>query len=317
MNRIVSFLPSATELLYELGVQDRLYGVTHECNFPEDAINKPRVIRSVFEPERMSSKEIDEKIIELVSNGKDIYELQIENLKKANPDLIISQEICEVCSAYTNQVNNAMKILGGRPEVFAMNPHDIQGILSNIEEISRKIHESEKGIKLIESLEKRISFFKEKQISDKPKVLAIEWIKPFYSAGHWVPEMIETVGGKNLISKKSEHSKKLSLVEIKNSDPDIIIMMPCGFNVKRTIEEYDNNLKGDHDWQSLRSVKDGNVFAVDANSYFSKPSMRTITGIEILGKIIHPEKFSHVKVPNESFIKILASRARFCALASR
>ncbi len=304
MNRIVSFLPSATELLYELGVQDRLYGVTHECNFPEDAINKPRVIRSVFEPERMSSKEIDEKIIELVSNGKDIYELQIENLKKANPDLIISQEICEVCSAYTNQVNNAMKILGGRPEVFAMNPHDIQGILSNIEEISRKIHESEKGIKLIESLEKRISFFKEKQISDKPKVLAIEWIKPFYSAGHWVPEMIETVGGKNLISKKSEHSKKISLGEIKNSDPDIIIMMPCGFNVKRTIEEYDNNLKGDHDWQSLRSVKDGNVFAVDANSYFSKPSMRTITGIEILGKIIHPEKFSHVKVPNESFIKI-------------
>ena len=304
MNRIVSFLPSATELLYELGVQDRLYGVTHECNFPEDAINKPRVIRSVFEPERMSSKEIDEKIIELVSNGKDIYELQIENLKKANPDLIISQEICEVCSAYTNQVNNAMKILGGRPEVFAMNPHDIQGILSNIEEISRKIHESEKGIKLIESLEKRISFFKEKQISDKPKVLAIEWIKPFYSAGHWVPEMIETVGGKNLISKKSEHSKKISLGEIKNSDPDIIIMMPCGFNVKRTIEEYDKNLKGDHDWQSLRSVKDGNVFAVDANSYFSKPSMRTITGIEILGKIIHPEKFSHVKVPNESFIKI-------------
>ena len=304
MNRIVSFLPSATELLYELGVQDRLYGVTHECNFPEDAINKPRGIRSVFEQERMSSKEIDEKIIELVSNGKDIYELQIENLKKANPDLIISQEICEVCSAYTNQVNNAMKILGGRPEVFAMNPHDIQGILSNIEEISRKIHESEKGIKLIESLEKRISFFKEKQISDKPKVLAIEWIKPFYSAGHWVPEMIETVGGKNLISKKSEHSKKISLGEIKNSDPDIIIMMPCGFNVKRTIEEYDNNLKGDHDWQSLRSVKDGNVFAVDANSYFSKPSMRTITGIEILGKIIHPEKFSHVKVPNESFIKI-------------
>ena len=101
MNRIVSFLPSATELLYELGVQDRLYGVTHECNFPEDAINKPRVIRSVFEPERMSSKEIDEKIIELVSNGKDIYELQIENLKKANPDLIISQEICEAVS-YTH-----------------------------------------------------------------------------------------------------------------------------------------------------------------------------------------------------------------------
>ena len=135
INRIVSFLPSATELLYELGVQDRLYGVTHECNFPEDATRKPRVIQSVFDPETMSSEEIDQKIMELVSNGNDIYELIVENLKKANPDLIISQEICEVCSAYTNQVNNAMKIMNNKPEVFAMNSHNIQGILSNIEEI--------------------------------------------------------------------------------------------------------------------------------------------------------------------------------------
>jgi len=304
INRIVSFLPSATELLYELDAQDRLYGVTHECNFPIDANRKPRVIQSVFEPEKMSSKEIDQKILELVSNGKDIYELQVENLKEANPDLIISQEICEVCSAYTNQVNNAMKILEKKPQVFAMNPHDIHGILSNIKEISKKIHVSEKGNKLVESLEKRIELCREKQISHMPKVLAIEWIEPFYSAGHWVPEMIETVGAKNLISKKSEHSRKIMFDEIKNSDPDIIIMMPCGFNVERTIDEYNNNLKSDHDWQSLRAVKEKNVFAVDANSYFSKPSIRTITGIEILGRIIHPNEFSQIQVPNESFRKI-------------
>ena len=237
INRIVSFLPSATELLYELDAQDRLYGVTHECNFPEEASTKPRVIQSVFEPESMSSKEIDQKILELVSSGKDIYELQIKNLKKANPDLIISQEICEVCSAYTNQVNNAMKILDKRPEVFAMNPHDIDGILSNINEISRKIHVIKKGEKLVESLKERITFCK-KQVSHKPKVLAIEWIEPFYTAGHWVPEMIDIVGAKNLISKKSEHSRKMTFDEIKNSDPDIIILMPCGFNVERTIMEY-------------------------------------------------------------------------------
>ena len=188
INRIVSFLPSATELLYELDAQDRLYGVTHECDFPVEASTKPRVIQSVFEPESMSSKEIDQKILELLSSGKDIYELQIKNLKKANPDLIISQEICEVCSAYTNQVNNAMKILDKRPEVFAMNPHDIDGILSNINEISRKIHVIKKGEKLVESLKERITFCK-KQVSHKPKVLAIEWIEPFYTAGHWVPEL--------------------------------------------------------------------------------------------------------------------------------
>ena len=304
INRIVSFLPSATELLYELDAQDRLYGVTHECDFPEEASRKPRVIQSVFKPETMSSKEIDQKILELVSNGKDIYELQTENLKKANPDLIISQEICEVCSAYTNQVNNAMKILDKKPEVFTMNPHNIEGILSNIEEISRKINTSEKGIKLIESLKKRIDFFKKQKILRRPKVLAIEWINPFYTAGHWIPEMIEVVGAKNLVSKKSEQSRKIMFDEIKKSDPDIIIMMPCGFSVKRTVQEYNNNLNGDLDWKSLRAVKDGNIFAVDANSYFSKPSIRTITGIEILGKIIHPEEFSHVKVPNEAFTKI-------------
>ena len=303
INRIVSFLPSATELLYELDVQDRLYGVTHECNFPEEASTKPRVIQSVFEPESMSSKEIDQKILELVSSGKDIYELQIKNLKKANPDLIISQEICEVCSAYTNQVNNAMKILDNRPEIFAMNPHDIDGILSNIDEISRKIHVIKKGEKLVESLKERITFCK-KQVPHKPKVLAIEWIEPFYTAGHWVPEMIDIVGAKNLISKRSEHSRKMTFDEIKDSDPDIIIMMPCGFNVERTILEYNKNLRDDPDWQKLRSVKQKNVFAVDANSYFSKPSIRTITGIEILGKIIHPEVFTEIQVPYTSFRKI-------------
>ena len=303
INRIVSFLPSATELLYELDVQDRLYGVTHECNFPEEASTKPRVIQSVFEPESMSSKEIDQKILELVSSGKDIYELQIKNLKKANPDLIISQEICEVCSAYTNQVNNAMKILDKRPEVFAMNPHDIDGILSNINEISRKIHVIKKGEKLVESLKERITFCK-KQVSHKPKVLAIEWIEPFYTAGHWVPEMIDIVGAKNLISKRSEHSRKMTFDEIKDSDPDIIIIMPCGFNVERTILEYNKNLRDDPDWQKLRSVKQKNVFAVDANSYFSKPSIRIVTGIEILGKIIHPEVFTEIQVPYTSFRKI-------------
>ena len=304
INRIVSFLPSATELLYALEVQDKLFGVTHECDFPKDARTIPNVIESVFEPKKMSSKEIDEKILELVSNNKDIYELQIDNLKKANPDLIISQEICEVCSAYTNQVNNAMKILDKKPELFAMNPHDIEGIISNVSDISEKIGKVEKGMEIINSLKQRIEYFNEKQVSDKPKVLAIEWIEPFYTSGHWVPEMVELAGAENLISKRSEHSRKMTFGEIKNSDPDIIVMMPCGFDVQRTIREYNMNLKNNQEWNSLRAVKEKNIFAVDANSFFSKPSIRTITGIEILAKIIHPDEFSKVQIPNNSFRKI-------------
>jgi len=304
INRIVSFLPSATELIYELGEQERIFGVTHECDFPKDARTKPRVIESVFEPEKMSSKEINEKILDLVTNGNEIYELQVNNLKKANPDLIISQEICEVCSAYTNQVNNAMEILGTKPEIFVMNPHNIEGILSNVDEISRKIGVVEKGVKLVNSLKKKIRYFEKKQISNKPRVLAIEWIDPFYTSGHWIPEMIELVGAKNLISKRSEHSREMTFDEIKNADPDIIIMMPCGFDVQRTITEYDKTLKNNQDWQDIRAVKSKKVFAVDANSYFSKPSIRIITGIEVLGKIIHPEEFSKIQVPNGSFRKI-------------
>ena len=304
INRIVSFLPSATELIYELGEQERIFGVTHECDFPKDARTKPRVIESVFEPEKMSSKEINEKILDLVTNGNEIYELQVDNLKKANPDLIISQEICEVCSAYTNQVNNAMEILGTKPEIFVMNPHNIEGILSNVDEISRKIGVVEKGVKLVNSLKKKIRYFEKKQISNKPRVLAIEWIDPFYTSGHWIPEMIELVGAKNLISKRSEHSREMTFDEIKNADPDIIIMMPCGFDVQRTITEYDKTLKNNQDWQDIRAVKSKKVFAVDANSYFSKPSIRIITGIEVLGKIIHPEEFSKIQVPNGSFRKI-------------
>ena len=304
INRIVSFLPSATELIYELGEQERIFGVTHECDFPKDARTKPHVIESVFEPEKMSSKEINEKILDLVTNGNEIYELQVNNLKKANPDLIISQEICEVCSAYTNQVNNAMEILGTKPEIFVMNPHNIEGILSNVDEISRKIGVVEKGVNLVNSLKKKIRYFEKKQISNKPRVLAIEWIDPFYTSGHWIPEMIELVGAKNLISKRSEHSREMTFDEIKNADPDIIIMMPCGFDVQRTITEYDKTLKNNQDWQDIRAVKSKKVFAVDANSYFSKPSIRIITGIEVLGKIIHPEEFSKIQVPNGSFRKI-------------
>ena len=302
--RIVSFLPSATELIYELGAQNQLFGVTHECKFPKDATLKPHVIKSIFEPKKMSSKQIDDRVNDLVSNGKPIYKIQEVNLKKANPDLIISQEICDVCSASTNEVNNAISILEKKPEVFVMNPHNLQGIINNVKEISKIIGKRNEGNALVKSLKSRIEFFHDKQILDKPKVLAIEWLEPFFTSGHWIPEMIELVGAENLISKKGDRSRQMTFNEIEKADPDIIILMPCGFNVKRTINEYNKTLKINHRWKNLRAIKEKNIFAVDANSYFSKPSVRTVTGIEILGKIIHPEKFIEMHVPNKSFQKI-------------
>ncbi|MDC0194106.1 cobalamin-binding protein [Candidatus Nitrosopelagicus sp.] len=304
IERIVSFLPSATELIFELGYQDKLFGVTHECLYPKDATLIPRVIDSVFDPSNLSSKQIDGKIIELLSERKDIFKLNNEELKNANPDLIISQEICEVCSAYTNQVNEAMKILDNKPEILTMNPHDVEGILLTIIDISKKIGAAEKGKEIVNSLRTRIEHIKNKKFKHSPKVLAIEWIEPFFTAGHWIPEMVEFVGGKNLISKKSEHSRKMTLEEIVNAEPEIIVLMPCGFNVDRTIKEYKNSLHSNTKWNTLSAVKENKIFAVNANSFFSKPSLRTITGIEILAKIIHPEIFDELEVPTKSYTKI-------------
>ena len=302
--RIISFLPSATELIYELGAQEKLFGVTHECNYPTEAASKPKVIESVFEPEKMSSKEIDEKICDLSEKGEDIYKLVTQNVSDAKPDLIISQEICEVCSAYTNQVKNAIDILDEKPEIYSMSPHDINGILKCVTDIAEKINEKKRGNEIVNSLNSRIDKIKDVKISKRPKVLAIEWINPFFTSGHWVPEMIEMSGGENMITKKGEHSRKMGIEEIENENPDVLILMPCGFDVQRTVSEYEKYLKNDLRWNELRAVKERKVFAVDANSFFSKPSIRVVTGIEILAKILHPEMFEELEVPNNSFLKI-------------
>ena len=302
--RIVTFLPSATELIYNLGADDKLFGVTHECNYPIDAKTKPRVISSVFDPALMSSKQIDDKICQLMTDGKEIYNLNEENLLNAKPDLIISQNICEVCSAHTEHVNMAMNMLEKKPEVYTMDPHNVDEILMSIKDISKMIGKEKEGNELINSLLKRLEFVKSKMCEERPKVLAIEWVDPFFTSGHWIPEMIETAGGENMISIEKMPSRKMKLEEIKSANPDIIVIMPCGFDVKRTISEYNNVLAENPDWNELKAVKENNVYAVDANSYFSKPSLRTITGIEILAQIIHPDIFGSLQLPEGSFTKI-------------
>ena len=302
--RIVTFLPSATELIYSLGADNKLFGVTHECNYPSDAKTKPRVISSVFDPASMSSKQIDDKICQLMTDGKQIYNLNKENLLNAKPDLIISQDICEVCSAHTEHVKIAMDMLEKKPEVYTMDPHDVDEILVSIRDISKMIGKEKEGNELVDSLAKRLEFIKSKTFEEKPKVVAIEWVDPFFTSGHWIPEMIESAGGENLISTEKMPSRKMELEEIKEANPDIIVMMPCGFDVKRTVSEYNNVLTNNSDWNELKAVKEKSVYAVDANSYFSKPSLRTITGIEVLARIIHPAVFDDLQLPENSFVKI-------------
>ncbi|MFB5624396.1 MAG: ABC transporter substrate-binding protein, partial [Nitrosopumilus sp.] len=197
VDRIVSFLPSATELLYELGKQDNLYGVTHECKYPKDALSKPKIISTVINSDELTSKEINDTTCKLLNEGKDIFVLNESNLKKAEPDLIISQETCEVCAAYTNQVNKAIKILKTKPILYSMDPHNMKEIIESVTKLGEMLNCEEKAKEITNSLEKRIQNIKESTIKKNLKVLAIEWIEPFFTAGHWIPEMIEIAGGIN------------------------------------------------------------------------------------------------------------------------
>jgi len=192
--RIVSFLPSATEILYKLGVGDQVLAVTHECNFPAEAKTKPRVIHSSFDPQKMSSQEIDNKVVELVTSGKDIYILDEQVLKKANPDLIISQGICEVCSPYTREIDKAVSLLGGKPEVLVLDPKNLDEILQNIIQVGNRVGKQEKAKNFVIKLQKRIDHIKDIPKISRPKVLCIEWLDPLFSAGHWVPQMVEIEG---------------------------------------------------------------------------------------------------------------------------
>ena len=304
VQRIVSFLPSATELLYEFGVDDKLFGVTHECKYPDGAKLKPQVISSVINSDDLSSNEINTITCTLLNEGKNIFELNKENLIDANPDLIISQETCEVCAAYTNQVKSALEILPNKPELYSMDPHNLKEIIQSVTKLGQILNKEKKSVEIVNSLERRIQHIQNSEKKLIPKVLAIEWIEPFFTAGHWIPQMIEFAGGINLISKTGEHSRRMDMDEVVNSKPDIIIFMPCGFDTDRTIQEYESILHNNPAWNSLQAVKNNQIYAVDANSFFSKPSIRTIDGLEILAKIIHPEKFKDLIVPDNSFSKI-------------
>ena len=304
VQRIVSFLPSATELLYEFGVDDKLFGVTHECKYPDGAKLKPQVISSVINSDDLSSNEINTITCTLLNEGKNIFELNKENLIDANPDLIISQETCEVCAAYTNQVKSALEILPNKPELYSMDPHNLKEIIQSVTKLGQILNKEKKSVEIVNSLERRIQHIQNSEKKLIPKVLAIEWIEPFFTAGHWIPQMIEFAGGINLISKTGEHSRRMDMDEVVNSKPDIIIFMPCGFDTDRTVQEYESILDNNPGWNSLQAVKNNQIYAVDANSFFSKPSIRTIDGLEILAKIIQPEKFKNLIVPDNSFSKI-------------
>jgi len=302
-NRIVSFLPSATEIIYLLGSQDILLGVTHQCNYPHEAKNKPQVIKSVFNSESMTSLQIEEKLQELSRLQNDVFLINYELLKKIQPDLIISQGLCDVCSPHNKEIDKAIQFLNNKPDTLVLDPHTVDDIIQNIMGIANSVGKEQKGLEIRDSLIKRIEKISTSPKNKKPKVICLEWIDPLYICGHWVPQMVEFAGGINGISKIGQRSHKIDLSQISEFDPDILILMPCGFDLDKVLGEY-GSLQKNHEWNSIRAVQNDMAFAVDAFSYFSRPSPRIITGVKILSKIINPGSFVDLIVPLNSYTKL-------------
>lgn len=299
-NRIVSFLPSATEIIYLLESQDLLFGVTHQCVCPTEAKSKPQIISSSFDSESMTSFQIEEKIQELSRMQKDVFIINFDLLKKIQPDLIISQALCDVCSPHNKELDKTMKFLDNKPQTLVLDPHNVEEIIESIMIIARAVGKEEDGLRIKDSLYKRIEKISNATKFKKPKVICLEWIDPIYICGHWVPQMVGIVGAINGISKVGERSSKIDFSQITQFDPDIIILLPCGLDLSKVFQEC-SYLQTNKQWQSLRAVQNGMVFAVDALSYFSRPGPSIITGIEILAKIINPESFPQLIVPSNSY----------------
>ena len=299
-NRIVSFLPSATEIIYMLGSQDLLFGVTHQCICPIEAKGKPQIVSSVFDSESMASFQIEEKIQELSRLQNDLFIINFDLLKEIQPDLIISQALCDVCSPHNKELNKTMKFLENKPQTLVLDPHTVEEIIESIMIIAKALGKEEDGSRIRDSLYRRIEKISNATKYKKPKVVCLEWIDPIYICGHWVPQMVGIAGAINGISKVGERSSKIDFSQITQFDPDIIILLPCGFDLRKVFQEY-GSLQKNNQWQSLRAVQNGMVFAVDALSYFSRPGPSIITGIEILAKIINPESFPQLMVPSNSY----------------
>jgi iron complex transport system substrate-binding protein len=253
----------------------------------------------------MTSLQIEEKIQELGKLQNEYFTINFNLLKKIQPDLVISQGICDVCSPHNREMEKVVQFLGYRPDTLVLDPHTVEDVIQNIVDVAKSVGKEEEGLKIKSSLQNRIEHVASKATkNENPNVICLEWLDPFYTAGHWVPNMVELAGGINGLSNTGERSRKIEFFQISQLDPDILILLPCGFTLDRVVNEY-VSLKRNSDWNSLRAVKNDRVFAVDAMSYFSRPSPRLITGIEILAKIFEPKQFADLVVPENSYTRLI------------
>lgn len=286
--RICSLLPGATEIAFALGLGDQVVGVTHECDYPPEARQLPVMVHSAIDANRMSASEIDRKVGELLQAGKGLYRIDDQAFGAAAPDVILTQGLCQVCALDYDEVVKAAARLPRRPEIISLNPHSLSELLDDILRVGAATERHSAAATLVAELRQRIERVAHREPDRRPRVVCLEWFEPLYSAGHWAPEMVALAGGVDLLGQQGEPSARVEWRQVIDAQPDVILLMPCGFDVRRTVKEA-TPLRALPGWNDLPAVKNGNVFALNGNAYFSRPGPRLVNGLEILARVIHPD----------------------------
>lgn len=282
MPRIVSFLPAGTEILYAIGAGNALLGRSHECDYPPEVLSLPVVSRPALRLEEMSQDQIDSAVSERLRSGESLYEVDEILLRELRPDVIITQDLCQVCAPSGNELTRAVRDLPGQPEIVWLSPQNLSDIEQNILSVGDASERRDQAEQLVQENRMRIEKVRSAVASPEPRrVVFLEWTDPLFSAGHWVPEMIELAGGHDPMGKAGADSVRMTWDEVREAKPEVIIVSPCGYRLDQSVELA----------QAIETVPGAQVVAVDANAYFARPGPRVAEGVELLAHIFHPELF--------------------------
>lgn len=295
--RICSLLPSATEILFALGLEDSVMGVTHECDFPPAASKKPALIQPRLDPTAPAAV-INQRVSEIIQRDESIYAVRDDLLREIEPDLIITQDLCHVCAASPDDLATALSKLKKQPRILTLAPHTLADVWDDIRRVGVATGTEGAANALAERLGAEVEAVRAatKSLRLRPRVACIEWLDPLFNAGHWVPEMLECAGGIDVLAQVGQPSVQIASADVIAARPDVIVVMPCGYDASRAVKEF-RATAFSVDWRDVPAVQSNAVFAVDANSYFSRSGPRLAQGIAILAQIFHSDFVSSEAPP--------------------
>ncbi len=294
--RIASLLASATETVWALGLGDSLVAISHECDYPPEALDRPRVSRPRFDSTGLSSRAIDAAVRDAMARHGTVYLLDEARLRAVRPDLILTQAVCQVCAVPTSLAEQAARVLESGASVVSLDVHTAADVLESIRVVGRAAGVPERAEEVVAGLERRLARIRRAvHGAERPGVLAVEWLHPPFVPGHWVPEMIELAGGRCLAGAVGRPSRQVSWDEIAELDPDALVIMPCGFGLDQSRAEAERHAE-QLARVAGRAFESGRAFVVDGSSYFNRSGPRMVDGVEILAALLHPDRMTDVKL---------------------